>query len=209
MTFLTTKSVLDAAQSMIVDQTAAMRLRMLNWLNLSMQSLVNEPREWEFLKKTASLPITANVITLPADYSDFGSLTVGAYFFTSEDQLTASETFQSSATGGAVPSGFVIDEKTGTLTIIPATTEVSVVLGYKGALPAGGYTDSTTATIFPEEFKPYLVRCLMTLRNEFDEEGQFPLSLQINVAALRAMKALDNKRKAVPKISTNGYIRNR
>lgn len=207
MAFLTTASVLDTTQTMISDQTAAMRARMLSWLNLIMQMVVNEPREWEFLKKSAALPITANVITLPADYSDFESLTVGAYFFTPRYMLTAAEEFQVTADGGTVPTGFVINEKTGTLTILPGTAETSATLAYKAGMPATDYTDGATATIFPAEFKPLFVRYLLTARNEFDEEDQLPISLKLSSGDMKTMKTLDNKRKAIPALNSHGYIR--
>jgi hypothetical protein len=204
MAFLATKSILDATQTLIADQSAAYRLKMLTWLNLAMQTVVNQPRDWEFLKKTASLPVTSNAITLPADYADFESLTVGDYFFTTADQLTGAEAFES-----VESAGFVIDEKAGTITILPATEETTVTLAYKGTMPAADYADDTTATIFPQEFKPLFVRILKTISNEVDVEDQYTVSLQLSDTDLRTMKALDNKRKALPKPSSHGYIRGR
>ncbi|MDD2898988.1 MAG: hypothetical protein PHI31_09775 [Desulfuromonadaceae bacterium] len=209
MAFLTTKSILDATQTLIADQTAAYRAKMLTWLNLAMQTVINQPREWEFLKKTAPLPVTSNVITLPADYADFESLTVGDYFFTRADQLTDSEAFESVESAGEIPEGFTINEQAGTITIVPATEETTVTLAYKGTMPAADYADDTTATIFPQEFKPLFVRILKTVSNEVDVEDQYTVSLQLSSADLKTMKALDNKRKALPKPSSHGYIRGR
>lgn len=207
MAFLTTAGVLTATQTFISDQTAALRLRMLTWLNLAMQSVINEPREWEFLKKTASLAVTSNVITLPTDFADFQSLTVGDYFLVPENMLTDTESFEVLETGGTIPLGFSINEMAGTLTILPGTTETTVTLAYKSGMPSTDYTDDSTATIFPLEFRPMFVRHLLTLRNEFDVEDQTIMSAQMSMAELKAMKKLDNKRKAVPKPSNHGYTR--
>lgn len=204
MSFLTTKSILDATQTMIVDQTTAMRGKMLVWLNVAMQMIINEPRTWGFLSKTALLPVTANVITLPVDFSDFDNLTVGAYLFGNADMMTAAEAFI--ATGDR-PLGFTIDERLETLLIIPGTTETTVTLAYKAGLPTGGYTDGTTTTIFPQEFLPLFIRYLLSARNEYDEEDQFTLSLQMSTNELNTMKKLDTQRKAQAKISRHGYTR--
>lgn len=200
MAWLTTKSVLDAVQSRIVDQSDNLRAKMLVWLNIAMQQVLNEPRDWEFLKKSASVTVTNSVITLPADFGDFLSLECGDYFYTTESQLTPDEVIMEY-------EGFVIDELLGTLTIYPATIEVTATLKYKAAFPVTDYTDGTGATLFPAEFRPLFTRYVMTVRDEFDAEAEASMSFKLDQLELKKMKALDNKRKAVPKINSHGYRR--
>jgi hypothetical protein len=211
MLYLNTADILDKAQSFLADTSAPLRAKMLVWLNLAMQSVLNEPRQWNFLQtKTSGITITASKATLPADFGELFNVTLGTeYFFEPENELTAEEAFSVNDLTDTEPFGFVYVTETAVRKIqfIPATTEATCDITYEPVLPLAGYEDVGTDTLFPIEFTNLFVRMVLTNRNEMDVEDQLSFSATFDEKEMRKLKALDNKRQAKPKNNKHGYIR--
>lgn len=204
MTYLTTKQVLDKFFSRVRDNSAALRVKSLGWLNSLMTDVVNE-RPWLFLDKSASLAITANQITLPVDFGLESSIQIGTYFLTSNDRFTPEDAFTVDQAAGGVVTGYTIEADT--ITFHPSATGTAV-LHYTAQMPATDYTDGTDATLFPVEFIPLFERSLLTAFYEYDVDSErLPIGLAVDRAQMKRMKSLDNSRKALPKVNRNGYIR--
>ena len=203
MNYLTTKSVLDRVFSRIKDNSSTLRVRMLGWLNSTMQDAVSK-REWTFLEKTVSLTITDNAITLPVDFDRELFIRNGQYIFTVGDRLTAYMAAEADIAGGE-PYGYTLDATS--LTFHPSASGTAE-LTYQAVFPAAGYEDGTIPTIFPINWLPVFERCMITAFYEYDVDAdRLPLSLQLDAEQIRAMKKLDNQRKAIPQLSPKGYVR--
>jgi hypothetical protein len=211
MRYLNTKAILDAAQTFLADVSTPLRVKMLVWLNLAMQSVLNEPRQWNFLQsKTTGITVTASKADLPTDFGELFNATLGtAYFFEPENELTAEEAFSVNDLADSEPFGFVYVTETGTRKIqfIPATTEATCDITYEPILPLAGYSDDGTDTLFPVDFTNLLVRAILSMRNEMDVEDQLSFSVSFDEKEMRKVKALDNKRQPKPKNNKHGYIR--
>jgi hypothetical protein len=204
MAFVQPKTILDNVLTRIPDNSAAMRAKCLIWLNEAMRGLTSEPREWEFLKKTAAaLPITANQITLPVDFGRVVSVQVDKTFLTPDEELTDEEAFYVDQSGGATIAGYTVE--TTTLTLHPTATGTAT-LSYVSGMPTD-YIDDAIDTIFPIEFQNLLTRSVLAVAYETESDEMTPGALQLASVELAKMKRLDNKRKATPKISVSGYIR--
>lgn len=206
MAYLTTKQVLDKFLSRVRDNSAALRVKSLSWLNSLMTDVVNE-RTWEFLNRSVTLTITNNQITLPADFSIERSIEVGDYILTYANKLTDKEAFRSDQSQSGIVEGFTVED--GTITFHPSA-EGSAILHYTAQIPSVGYADTAEATIFPLEFVTLFERALMTAFYEYDVNAELlPVGFGIDKTQMRRMKQLDNSRKAKPKVNSNGYIRER
>lgn len=195
-TYLNTHDMLDSLQTRIPDKSTATRANMLAWLNDAMRAVVNEPREWEFLKKTASLTITDSRITLPDDFGRVISIQIGSEFcFTQSDELTEKQAFD--VTNGIYPNyaGYLCDLTY--ITFYGSFTGTTAVLTYLIQMNAD-YADVATATIFPIEFGLLLKRSVMSVYKEGNEEPSATLSVQLDAKELRTMKILDNRKKGTP-----------
>ena len=201
---LTTKQILDSFFTTVKDNSSALRTRATEWLHTLMMSAADE-RSWLFLKKaSAALPITANTVTLPSDFSMEVCIKLGTILLTPENKLTDEEAF--AADNGEGGAGYTIDGST--LKLHGETTATTAVVTYIAHVPDAGYGDSTTATIFPAEFLPLFVRSLKTAFLEYDVDlDRLPISLQLDGAELRRMKKLDDRRRPPLKLNKHGYVR--
>ena len=203
MNYLTTKSVLDRVFSRIKDNSPTLRVRMLGWLNSTMQDAVSK-RQWTFLEKTATLTITDNSVTLPIDFGYELFIRNGEYLFTVGDRLTPFMAAEADIAGGD-PYGYTLDETT--LTFHPSASGTADML-YSAVFPAAGYDDGTTPTVFPQYWLPVFERAMLTAFYEYDVDADLlPVSLQLDAEQIRTMKKSDNLRKAIPQLSPKGYVR--
>lgn len=203
MSYLTTKSVLDRVFSRIKDNSPTMRVRMLGWLNSTMQDAVSK-RQWTFLEKTASFAITDNAVTLPVDFDRELFIRNGSYVFTVGDRLTPFMAAESDIAGGD-PYGYTLDATT--LTFHPSASGTAD-LTYLAVFPSAGYEDDATPTVFPQYWLPVFERAMLTAFYEYDVDAdRLPVSLQLDAEQIRTMKKSDNQRKAIPQLSPKGYVR--
>ena len=201
---LTTKQVLDTALSRSKDTSATLRAKMLIWLNSAMQDVVND-RNWTFLEKTVPLPIVGGQLPLPADFGGEIFIKTGIYIFTVADRLTLSDAARWDAAGGD-PHGYTIENDT-TLTFHP-TASGTATLTYTAQVPAAGYTDGATPTIFPQDFVPYFERELTAAFYEYDVDAdRLPVGIQLSSDKYRTLKKLDNSRRPLPSLHPRGYVR--
>lgn len=201
---LTTKQILDSFFTTVKDNGSTLRARAIEWLHVLMMSAADE-RDWLFLKKTsAALTITANAVTLPADFSIEVCIALGTVLLTPKNKLTDEQAF--AADNGEGGAGYTIEGSA--LKLHGETTETTAVVTYIAHVPDAGYGDSTTATIFPAEFLPLFVRSLKTAFLEYDVDlDRLPVSLQLDAAELRRMKRLDNRRRPQIQPNSHGYVR--
>lgn len=198
------KQVIDSAFSRIKDNSAALRVKMLSWLNSTMREVVND-RAWTFLDVgPATLPITSNAVTLPTDFGQETFVKYGIYTFTTSSRLTPTEAARADLCGGD-PVGYTIEN--GKLTIHPSA-EGTLDLSYTAKVPAAGYADDTTATIFPDEFIPLFERYLLSAFYEYDADPEkLNFGAAINQSMLRNLRIADNQRRPVPALSRKGMLR--
>lgn len=206
MTYLTTKSILDRALSRVRDTSDTLRLKMLGWLNSAMQDLINEPRDWTFLERTVTLPLTSNALTLPADFNREVTVRTGNYLLTTNDRLSAPDAAYLDEAGGD-PAGYTVSATT--LTIHPAATGTAD-LTYTAQFPATDYADDTSDTLFPREFLPLFERAMVAQFYEYDVDNErMGLGAGIYAELARKAKALDNSRKPSPQLDYRGFPRTR
>lgn len=197
MAYCNTKAIMDSALTRIQDNSTGMRTRLLSWLNDAMRSIANYPREWEFLKVSATLAVTANKATLPADFGRVRSIEAGVYRLA--DPLSDDDVFNEAI-------GFTVDATEITLSGLPDAT--SIVLKYLATMTAD-YADGTANTIFPLEYQDYFIRYLTSSAYEYDKDNDIIPSMLIQKEELKQLKALDNLRKPRPERSRNGYMSTR
>jgi hypothetical protein len=188
----------------VKDNSPALRVKMLDWLNSSMQDVWSE-RSWLFLEKTVDLAIVAGAITLPTDFGDEIFVRIGnSFIFTTGDNITPSDATRWDVAGGD-PHGYTTDDTS--LVFHPAASGTAS-LTYTAKFPAAGYADDTTNTIFPTEFTPLFERAMLTAFYEYDvDTDRAPVSIQIDQQQLRRLKKLDNQRRPLPQLHSRGYVR--
>ena len=164
MSYVTTKGILDDVQTLISDNSAALRARMLTWLNnIFQRTAIAFP--WNCLLKTASISVTTNAITLPADFREVDSIVVGTVTLTTDDEVVDKDGYLWSG-GGTTPIGYTIVGST--LTFVPGTAASTVSLRYIQEVPA--YADGTSATLFTQKFSPLFQRGLLDIYYEYDAD---------------------------------------
>ncbi len=202
-TYLSTKSVLDRVFNRIKDNSPALRVKMLDWLNSGMQDVRNE-RSWLFLERKVDLPITGGAITLPTDFGDVVFIRVDNFIFTTGDNLTPSEAARWDVAGGD-PQGYTVDA---IYLTFHAAVSGTASLTYAAQIPENGYLDSTDATFFPTEFLPLFERALLSAFFEYDvDTDRRPVSIKLDQQQLYRLKKLDNSRKPKPQLHPRGYVR--
>jgi hypothetical protein len=201
---LTTTAVLDRAFTRIKDNSSALRVKMLGWLDSAMRDAWGE-RTWIFLEKSVVLTLVNGAITLPADFGDETFLNVGGlYALTTADKLTPTEALKADVRGGDV-WGYTLSSTA--ITLHPATTG-TVTLYYVAKMPDAGYADDSTETIFPMEFLPLFERSMLAAFYEYDVDAdRLPTGVQLDAEHLRKLKKLDNSRKPLPQLNTYGLVR--
>jgi len=197
MVFLTTKSVLDAVMLEVTDNSDAMRVKALAWLNQAVRDVLNQPRAWKFLEAVEVLSISNNQITLPAPASEVVYLKVGDSMFVPHDQLSDLE-----ALDGCV--GYTRDTD-GTITFEPGASG-SCELKYETGLNTK-YADSEDSTIFPVELENLLISGTLLRCFKYDKDGRFPAETELFKYQMSLAKSWDNRLKPLPKNDTHGYIR--
>lgn len=203
MNYLTTKAVLDQVFSRIKDNSTALRVKMLAWLNSVMQDVINE-RAWVFLEKSASLTLVDNSVDLPADFGRETFLKNGIYVFTVSDRLSSEQAALVDSAGGE-PFGYTLD--TTSLTVHPSA-DGTLELHYVASFPAAWYSDGVDPTLFPIEFMPLFERYLLTCFYEYDvDESRWGSAAALDRRQLRTLKVLDNQRRPLPQLSSKGFVR--
>lgn len=164
MSFTNTKAIMDSVQTMIQDNSPALRAKMLTWLNNILKRLAPE-FPWRCLVKSSVIGVAGNVLALPADYQEMDSLKIAGMYFTVDDEMTLSNAFLWAA-GGAIPIGYLITGQT--LTLVPGVPDGNAELVYLQEVPS--YTDSAASILFPSKFQPLLERTLLSTYYEFDAD---------------------------------------
>jgi hypothetical protein len=209
--YIKTKNILDDLMYSMPENTPEIRRRMLSWLNASMQGVIAEPREWNFLRRSSTLTVTNGAITVPADFdrvtgigsSDF------SWYMDNSNQLSNEDAYRCDASRTSWPMGWTLDPTRTTITLHPATLTGTVTLLYQAGWP-GDYPDSINDTIIPTEFTNLLQRAVLSNFYETDQNTDMaPISLQLDQLELKRMRALDNRRNPVIPGNRHGYLNNK
>lgn len=194
MLLLNTKDILDAALSLTPDNSSAFRAKAVGWLNEIVRDILNQPRQWEMLKTSTTLPIAANKITLPANFGEVRSIQIGSlYFLTPDEQLTEEEAFAVIQAGGGDTLGFTITDTE--ITFVPGATG-SAILSYEKGV-ATPYADDV-ATIFPDAFSNLLIQGVRKLAYQSDVDDMYGPSVKLYDREMKVAKDYDNRMKPMP-----------
>lgn len=192
------KNILDAAQERIHDDSNKTRMRMLEWLQMVISTIEVE-RAWHCLiVRNPSVPVAGGVIDTPSDYKSIIGITDNStYFLTTQHRLTPELAASALLSTGSHPIGF--DEYQNSLRLLPAPDDGNITLFYvKGQ---DSYVDDATDTIWPNEFKPIMVRGVLDAYYEFDTDQRMIGSINLNITMLNNLKRWDNKFQPMPKYS--------
>lgn len=205
MTYLNAAGVLNNVLSLVQDNSAALRAKMLIWLNKISQELAIA-REWKCLEKTATITIVSNQVLLPSDYQSFTYLKSvedsNEYFLTERHRLTEEEAYNltdSNATS-PIPLGFLEDATH--LTLYPGASG-SPELKYVQELT--DYSDDATDMAWPKQFGNAIERKILNLYYEYDMDERAQLSFALDKKDLATLKAWDNRHRPVP--ARTNYIK--
>lgn len=188
---ITTVQILDQAMSMVTDNSAAARAKMLVWVNAGMQEIA-KLRPWRFLCKSATLPLVDGYSVWPADFGEALSWTVGTACILPNDRLSDSDA-AASLYGGEY--GYRVDDNNTGFTIYPSAD--SCVLSYRVAVPT--YADDSTATVFPTAMLNVLSRFAVTRFYEYDYDERYAGSMQLQMMCLKEAKKWDNRQQPRPR----------
>lgn len=188
---ITTAQILDMAQSMVTDNTATSRAKMLTWLNVGMQDIASR-RDWLFLQKTATITLTDGYSDWPVDCQRPVSFTIGDECIYPSDRMSDQDEARQ-IYGGYLGTRVATDADG--FTVSPAAD--SCVLKYIITVPT--YTDSATETVFPVEMMDVLWRLCVVRFYEFDFDERTPGAGQMFEQSLRLAKKWDNKHKPLPR----------
>jgi hypothetical protein len=204
--YVNTKNVLDAALSMAQDNSSTLRSRAIYWFNEVKRDVLNQPRQWWFLKKTASIAVSSNAITLPADFSQLVSIEIGDKFFTPDEALSEEEVFNNTDEDAVNPEPMGFSLSPAAITFCPGASGTAI-LTYTPEISAS-YADNEV-TIFPIECEQLFIEGVRFKYFYFDKDSRMTAADIIYKGEMSALKTLDNKRKAMPKPNRHGYIRER
>lgn len=186
---LTTTQILDCVMASLTDQSAEMRGKALTWLNHGMQA-ISTSRPWLFLQKSATLTPAAGVFPWPSDFKSVVSITFGQTSLNTGDAMSdadyAAAAYSDNYRWYNTGSGFEI---------LPSVD--SCTLKYLQDIPT--YTDSASATLFPEEMGDVLTRYVLMRAYEYDMDERATGSLMVYQQALKAAKTWDNKQRPLPR----------
>jgi hypothetical protein len=198
---LNVTAILDRFESAVTDSSAELRQRALIWLNMIFKRLSSE-RDWLFLYKTAAgLPITNNLVTLPADFKRlvFCESDDHAWYLIDTDQYSLQEVAVAQLTTSDRPNGWTISS-TG-LQLWPAgSTSTGCNLTYIQTVP--DYADTATDTIFPDEAEVCVHRLMLSSFYEYDFDERAAMAASMAAQELRMLKHWDNQRKPAPQYLT-------
>lgn len=203
---LTTSGILDDVLSIIQDNSTTMRSKMLQWLNISMQKLAIY-RDWLCLQKTADIVASNGAITLPADFAKFVNAKQSSnWFCDANGRITDREAAYFTTDGATVPAGFTQDSTK--IYFWPASSASgTITLKYVQTVPT--YTDTTSATLWPEQFRAVLQQDTLSAYYAYDMDERAPLSLQLTEACLKEVVRWENRQIAVPFYEAKGFGRKR
>lgn len=188
---LNTAQILDMAMSMITDNTAIARAKMLVWLNAGMQDIASQ-RDWSFLRSSATLPLVNGYTAWPLDCAKPVNITIGTDCVSPADSMSDKDIAESRYGGiygyrvATTPSGF---------TVYPAAD--SCDLHYTITIPA--YADDTTDTVWPDYMLDVFWRLCVVRFYEFDFDERTPGAGQLYERAVALAKRRDNKLKPLPR----------
>jgi hypothetical protein len=206
MNYIKPKALLDDLMFSLEDKSPERRRQCLSWLNATLQSILNEPRDWQFLHRSTTLTITSNTVTLPDTFQSLETVKVdGVFCLTPANALTRKESWMMADIPATYPVGYEISGST--LTFIPGTTETSCILEYQTGWPTTDYNDANTDTIIPQYFTNLVQRAILSNIYEFDREDFAAGSLQLDAIEMKKMKAWDNRLTPQSKSTPNGYLR--
>jgi hypothetical protein len=196
MARLTGDQILDGVTSIIPDSDTTLRTKFLLWFNYISTKLGMDRIEWSCLRKTASLAVTANKITLP---SDFGKLVyvkqAGVFYLEQEHLLNDKEEYEAATNSGTLPTRMSIDEVAGTVAFYPGATG-TVTLGY--VKEPAAIVDSTDQTDWPQMFKGIFLRAGLDFFYEYDMDVRAVLSYQLDAAELAVLYEWEISKRPVP-----------
>lgn len=200
---LTVNSILDAVTQRVHDNTATMRGRLLSYLNDAMQQFWLE-RDWSFLRASASLVISGNEATKPADYGKLLFVSMGTLWsLDKRNQLTTEEAWRSTVNGteSGYPDGW--EEDATKIYFRPNADDGTATLVYLKTLPV--YAEGDT-TLLPDYCRALMVRTLMDAYYEFDADERGLVSIQLHQGELAMVHKFENVRQPQPQRNTR-YLR--
>lgn len=201
---LNTTAILDQFESAITDNTPELRARALVWLNILFKRIAQE-RDWNFLKKTATLAIASSKVALPTDYKRIVYCQGDTWQLTDEHRYSQQELFALRQTTAETPTGWYNDSQY--LYFAPAgTTSTTCNLTYIQSVPT--YTDSAADTLFPDESELLVIRMLIASFYEYDFDERYPTAVQAVGAQMRDFKHWDNLQKPIPQYFTATTVTN-
>jgi hypothetical protein len=205
---LTTAGVLNQVLTRIQDNSEEMRARLLAWFNVVGQMLYLE-RDWMCLEKVQrGIAIATNAIPKPTDYGRFVYAKHTTFFLQENDRLSDQEIAdteeETEATTSTVATGF--HEDADSIFFLPGAAGTAD-LKYQREIPA--YVDDDTETVWPDYFLPLYERSLLDAYYEFDRDNRLAVSVQLDAGELLRLKEWENRQKPKPKLSPQGYLRDR
>ena len=188
---LNTAQILDMAMSMLTDNTATARAKMLVWLNTGMQDIAAQ-RDWTFLRASVSLPLVNGYAAYPIDCEKPVSVTVGTDCIRLSDSMSDKDIAESRYGGNY---GYRIATTTDGFTVYPAAD--SCDLKYTISVPT--YADDTTDTVWPDFMLEVFWRLCVVRFYEFDFDERTPGAGQLYDRSVAMAKKRDNKTVPLPR----------
>ena len=204
--YLNTTAVLDKAMSKWQDSTAELRTKALGWLNEVRTDIHNQPRLWNFMRGTTTLTVSNNTIALPSGVSEIISIEGDNFFLTPNDMLSETEAYLLSNQDSDIPYGYV-KYPDGTLTMFPGATG-SVEVVYE-ANANTDLTDSANNTVYPKELENLFITGIRMHYYDYDKDGRYGKEVALYQDEMSKAKAWDNQQKALPKYTSQGFIKER
>jgi hypothetical protein len=169
---LTGAQILDAAMTLSIDQSAAMRTKMLAWLQLVISDLTTR-RKWLFLNQKVSLVVSNNRVLLPNDFLELVSVE-----YTDNIIRTAEVDGQYLTFDPLVQNG-----ETVTVVYEPVVSSIS---------------DNSDVTVLPYYSKTALMMGIISYLYVFDRDPEFSMYPQLYEQQILNLKVLDNRNKPMP-----------
>lgn len=207
---LTGAGILDSAQSMLRDPSADLRTKMLSWLQVAFQQAFLEHDWHDLLVLDSAVTITDNKAPKASltNYGRFFSAKQGdasdGFLLLESDRLTPDEVFtteEETVATSRIPAGW--HEDSTSIYFLPGATGTVDIKHFRTvSTPA----DDDTATEWPDYFLPLFQRTLITTYYEYDRDERLAVGVQLDVSELSRIKKWQNKRLAVPKRDSKGYM---
>lgn len=206
---INTENILDDVISRVSDQSAAMRTKMLIWLNNVMQDVTDAKvkKPWMFLQGSVlDNTISSNAIAKPADFKFLVSLKSGIdWFLKTDDLLTEEEIFTYSDTSATDPSPIGYEVTSTTIVLYPGA---SGTCDLKYVIEVPEYADVATDTVFPLYMKNVLISGTLVEYYKYDQDPLLQgAPAEYGYLLAKAMKNDNIQQPKAANYNRRGYIR--